>query len=206
LKSALLNTQTVPPSNSSPAIPPSAPRGPGAPPPAPPPNLYPRSAIAISRSYNCLQTYLCPCCCARCRPFCRFSHICRGSAISSAVSAAIRSYSRDGLVKGSLVDVSMFPSMSRTSWRSYTLARAWAQNVFHGHLVTYSTTTMENFALHAQHAGSINHIHTINFNSSLVDALKEVRLVATIVVGGWITVTAIRALRGSFTRNDPRTT
>lgn len=51
---------------------------------------------------------------------------------------------------------------------------------------------MENFFLNAQHSGAINHHHTINFNPSVVDALKEVRIAVSILVVGWVATTALR--------------
>jgi alpha-D-ribose 1-methylphosphonate 5-triphosphate synthase subunit PhnH len=63
------------------------------------------------------------------------------------------------------------------------------------------TTVMENglpFALNAAHSGAINHAHSFHFNSSVVDAFKEVRFAVTIVVVGWIAVTSIRAFQDRF--------
>lgn len=51
---------------------------------------------------------------------------------------------------------------------------------------------MESFALAANHAGAINHHHTFNFNPSVIDAFKEVRIAVTVVVVGWIAVTGLR--------------
>lgn len=59
---------------------------------------------------------------------------------------------------------------------------------------------MESFALAAQHSGAINHHHTISFNSSAVDALKEVKLIVSVVVVGWIATTALRGFL--FKSND----
>jgi hypothetical protein len=39
-------------------------------------------------------------------------------------------------------------------------------------------------------------VHTVNFSSSAVDIAREVRLITTIVVAGWITVTVAQALLG----------
>ena len=63
----------------------------------------------------------------------------------------------------------------------------------------FKTPVMENglpFALNAAHTGAINHAHSFHFNSSVVDALKEVRFAVTIVVLGWVTVTSIRVFQG----------
>lgn len=57
---------------------------------------------------------------------------------------------------------------------------------------------MDNFGLSAQHSGAIDHLHSFTFNSSVVDALREIRLGITIIVAGWVTVAAIRSLKDSF--------
>ena len=72
------------------------------------------------------------------------------------------------------------------------------------HLELDSFHKMEQFALSAQHSGVINHIHSFHFNSSLVDAFKEVRLAVGFVVAGWVAVTAIRGLQGGFMRREGR--
>jgi hypothetical protein len=61
---------------------------------------------------------------------------------------------------------------------------------------------MENLplVLNAQHSGAIDHAHSFHFNTSVVDALKEVRFAVTIIVLGWITVTSIRAFQDNFHR------
>ena len=51
---------------------------------------------------------------------------------------------------------------------------------------------MESFAV--AHSGSLSHVHTVNFSSSAVDIAREARLIVTIVVAGWITVTVARGL------------
>jgi uncharacterized phage protein gp47/JayE len=55
---------------------------------------------------------------------------------------------------------------------------------------------MESFAV--AHSGSLSHVHTVNFSSSAVDIAREVRLIVTIVVAGWLTVTIARGLLGGF--------
>lgn len=60
-------------------------------------------------------------------------------------------------------------------------------------------SSMESFALSAQHSGALNHHHTFAFNASVVDVLKEVRLTVTIVVAG---VVAIAALRGLYKNSN----
>ena len=66
----------------------------------------------------------------------------------------------------------------------------------------HKTAEMENlpFALNAQHSGAINHLHSFQFHSSIVDVVREVRLAVTVVVVGWIAITTIRAVQGSFGR------
>lgn len=56
-------------------------------------------------------------------------------------------------------------------------------------------------SLAAQHSGAINHHHTFSFSSSTVDALREVKLIVSLVVVGWIATTA---LRGFGNRNSAR--
>ena len=58
---------------------------------------------------------------------------------------------------------------------------------------------MEQFALSAKHSGAINHQHSFHFNGSVIDVLKEVRLGVTVVVTGWVVVTAIRQLQTYLT-------
>ena len=53
---------------------------------------------------------------------------------------------------------------------------------------------MESFALASQHSGSINHMHTIHLDASVVSAAREARLALTVVVVGWVAVTGIRTL------------
>ena len=60
--------------------------------------------------------------------------------------------------------------------------------------------TMEQFALNAQHSGAINHIHSFHFNSSVVDAFKEVRLAVTVIVVGWVAITTVRSIAGTKTK------
>lgn len=57
---------------------------------------------------------------------------------------------------------------------------------------------MESFALAAQHAGAINHVHSFHFSASAVDVAKEVRNIAIVVVSGWVAVTTIQAIRSSY--------
>ena len=45
-----------------------------------------------------------------------------------------------------------------------------------------------------EHSGSVDHSHTVHFDPAIVEALKQVRLTVTIIVGGWVAVVAIRAL------------
>jgi len=59
-----------------------------------------------------------------------------------------------------------------------------------------SESKMESFAV--AHSGSLSHVHTVNFSSSAVDIAREARLIVTIVVAGWITVTVARGLLGNF--------
>lgn len=58
----------------------------------------------------------------------------------------------------------------------------------------YSAYSMEQFALSAQHAGSINHVHSFHFSSSALDLAREVRSIVLIAVVGWVTVTGIRGV------------
>ena len=63
---------------------------------------------------------------------------------------------------------------------------------------------MDTFGLNAQHSGAINHLHSFTFNSSVVDAVREIRLGVTILVAGWITVVTIRAVQDSWNKNPGR--
>jgi hypothetical protein len=51
---------------------------------------------------------------------------------------------------------------------------------------------MESFAV--AHSGSLSHIHTLAFSPSAVDIAREARLIVTVFVAGWITVTVARGL------------
>ena len=53
---------------------------------------------------------------------------------------------------------------------------------------------MESFALASQHSGSINHVHTIHLDASVVSVAREARMALTVVVIGWVAVTGIRTL------------
>lgn len=57
---------------------------------------------------------------------------------------------------------------------------------------------MENFPFNAQHSGAINHAHSFHFDGGVLTAFKEVRLAVTIIVGGWVLVTAIRTLESNL--------
>ncbi|OTB05931.1 hypothetical protein M426DRAFT_319316 [Hypoxylon sp. CI-4A] len=54
---------------------------------------------------------------------------------------------------------------------------------------------MESFSLAAQHAGGINHIHTIRLDPNVATAVRELRIIVTVVVAGWVVVQGIRAFR-----------
>ena len=56
-------------------------------------------------------------------------------------------------------------------------------------------TAMEQFSVAAQHAGSINHVHSFIFPPSTVSIVKEIRLTVTVLAVAWVAVTAIRQLR-----------
>lgn len=53
---------------------------------------------------------------------------------------------------------------------------------------------MESWPFNAQHTGAINHAHSFHFDDTVLSVFKEVRLVVTIAVIGWIAVTGIRTL------------
>ncbi|KAI0155045.1 hypothetical protein GGR57DRAFT_465845 [Xylariaceae sp. FL1272] len=53
---------------------------------------------------------------------------------------------------------------------------------------------MESFNLAAQHAGGIQHIHVIKFDSTAVAAAREIRIAVTVIVAGWVAVAGLRAL------------
>lgn len=60
---------------------------------------------------------------------------------------------------------------------------------------------MESLTFSAQHSGAINHLHSFQLNSSVVDALREVRFAVTVVVAGWVAVVTIRGLQDSFRKS-----
>jgi hypothetical protein len=51
-----------------------------------------------------------------------------------------------------------------------------------------------------EHSGSINHVHALHFDSSVGEALKEIRRIVTIVVAGWIIVVGVRTVLGGLMR------
>jgi hypothetical protein len=57
---------------------------------------------------------------------------------------------------------------------------------------------MESFALSAQHSGAINHIHSLHFSQSAVELVREARILAAVLVFGWVAVTSIRAVKELF--------
>ncbi|KAI0017285.1 hypothetical protein F4780DRAFT_756181 [Xylariomycetidae sp. FL0641] len=67
-----------------------------------------------------------------------------------------------------------------------------------------SSSTMESFSLAAQHAGAINHIHTIRFDGSAVGVARELRIAVTVVVVGWVAVAGLRALLPSRAGGEGR--
>lgn len=85
--------------------------------------------------------------------------------------------------------------------RRAELSQTGGQASFHKRVFGGSTPLpvrckMESFAV--AHSGSLSHVHTVNFSSSAVDIAREARLIVTIVVAGWITVTVARGLLGNF--------
>lgn len=54
---------------------------------------------------------------------------------------------------------------------------------------------MESFALAAAHSGAIHHVHTITLTASpgAAGIAREVRLLVTAVVVGWVCVTGIKS-------------
>lgn len=57
---------------------------------------------------------------------------------------------------------------------------------------------MESWPFNAQHSGAINHAHSFHFDEGVVNVIKEIRLAVTLVVGGWVLVTAIRTLDNNW--------
>lgn len=57
---------------------------------------------------------------------------------------------------------------------------------------------MEQFALSAQHAGSINHIHSFHFSDSAIEVVKEVRQTVLIIIAGWAVISTVKTIRASF--------
>lgn len=54
---------------------------------------------------------------------------------------------------------------------------------------------MESFSLAAQHAGAINHVHTIRLDPTAAVVVREVRIIVTVVVAGWVAIQALRYYR-----------
>lgn len=51
----------------------------------------------------------------------------------------------------------------------------------------------------SEHSGSVEHIHSLRFDSSVLEAFRLLRWSVAIVVLGWITVNSIQALGGKYT-------
>ncbi|KAI1645453.1 uncharacterized protein F4817DRAFT_366618 [Daldinia loculata] len=47
---------------------------------------------------------------------------------------------------------------------------------------------MESFSLAAQHAGAINHVHIIRLDPTTAAAVRELRIIVTVVVAGWVAI------------------
>lgn len=52
---------------------------------------------------------------------------------------------------------------------------------------------MESFSLAAQHAGAINHVHIIRLDPTTAAAVRELRIIVTVVVAGWVAIQGVRA-------------
>ncbi|KAI1125958.1 hypothetical protein F5Y10DRAFT_245997 [Nemania abortiva] len=52
---------------------------------------------------------------------------------------------------------------------------------------------MESFSLAAQHAGAIQHTHIIRLDATAIAAARELRIVVTVIVAGWVTIAGLRA-------------
>lgn len=53
---------------------------------------------------------------------------------------------------------------------------------------------MESFSLASQHGGSINHIHTIHLDASVVSTAREMRIALTVIVVGWVAITGMKMI------------
>lgn len=62
---------------------------------------------------------------------------------------------------------------------------------------------MESFNVIAQHAGAIQHTHIIRVDASVATAVRELRIVATVIVAGWVAVVGLRAVLDRY-RSDAR--
>ncbi|KAI1408773.1 hypothetical protein F5Y13DRAFT_171734, partial [Hypoxylon sp. FL1857] len=61
---------------------------------------------------------------------------------------------------------------------------------------------MESFSLAAQHGGAINHVHTIRLDPTTAATVRELRILVTVVVAGWVVIQGLKALQvGSYFRN-----
>lgn len=56
---------------------------------------------------------------------------------------------------------------------------------------------MESFAV--KHSGALSHSHEFVLSPSVVDVAREIRQAVSIVVIGWVAVTAVRGLVGAYT-------
>ena len=57
---------------------------------------------------------------------------------------------------------------------------------------------MEQFALNAQHAGAINHLHSFHFSDSAIDVVREVRNTVLIIVAGWAVISTVKTIRAGL--------
>lgn len=74
------------------------------------------------------------------------------------------------------------------------------------HRIKSSTHQMESFALAAAHSGAIHHVHTITLTASpgAAGVAREVRLLVTAVVVGWVCVTGIKSCFASWASRQQR--
>ncbi|KAI1443071.1 hypothetical protein F5Y02DRAFT_394228 [Annulohypoxylon stygium] len=56
---------------------------------------------------------------------------------------------------------------------------------------------MESFSLAAQHGGAIEHVHTIRLDPATAATVRELRIIVTVLVAGWVAIQGLRAMQAS---------
>ncbi|KAI0889683.1 uncharacterized protein GGS22DRAFT_148893 [Annulohypoxylon maeteangense] len=56
---------------------------------------------------------------------------------------------------------------------------------------------MESFSLAAQHGGAIEHVHIIRLDPATAATVREIRIMVTVLVAGWVAFQGLKALQAS---------